>query len=163
VSNAKNIPVSLTGLLVLGLAAFAWVACACAIDVEFKSRVVRRNKYGRRRGRLCHLFRRCSRPCVLDPQSVRLLETGDEDERLPVPDVTTLDGRRMYFSHIDGDGWNNISEIEGYRETQTTVADVGSFCSSSSRPPRSSCSSTGGGFIARNRNCFSCSTAILRC
>ncbi len=46
------------------------------------------------------------------------------EDRFPVPDVTTLDGRRMYFSHIDGDGWNNISEIEGYRETQTSAADV---------------------------------------
>ncbi|MEQ1669319.1 MAG: hypothetical protein ABL893_00535 [Hyphomicrobium sp.] len=46
------------------------------------------------------------------------------DERFPVPDVTTLAGRRMYFSHIDGDGWNNISEIEGYREAQTPAADV---------------------------------------
>lgn len=45
-------------------------------------------------------------------------------DRFPVPDVTTLDGRRMFFSHIDGDGWNNISEIEGYRETQTTAAEV---------------------------------------
>ena len=46
------------------------------------------------------------------------------DERFPIPDVTTVSGRRMYFSHIDGDGWNNISEIEGYREKQTTAADV---------------------------------------
>jgi polysaccharide biosynthesis protein PelA len=46
------------------------------------------------------------------------------NDRFPVPDVTTLAGRRMYFSHIDGDGWNNISEIEGYRETQTTASEV---------------------------------------
>ena len=46
------------------------------------------------------------------------------EDRFPVPDVTTLAGRRMYFSHIDGDGWNNISEIEGYRETQTSAAEV---------------------------------------
>jgi polysaccharide biosynthesis protein PelA len=46
------------------------------------------------------------------------------EDRFPIPDVTTLAGRRMYFSHIDGDGWNNISEIEGYRETQTTAAEV---------------------------------------
>lgn len=46
------------------------------------------------------------------------------EERYPIPDVTTLDGRRMYFSHIDGDGWNNISEIEGYREAQVAAADV---------------------------------------
>ena len=46
------------------------------------------------------------------------------DERFPVPDVTTLSGRRMYFSHIDGDGWNNVSEIEMYRDAQVTSADV---------------------------------------
>ncbi len=46
------------------------------------------------------------------------------NERFPIPDVTTLSGRRMYFSHIDGDGWNNISEIEGYREAQASAADV---------------------------------------
>ncbi len=46
------------------------------------------------------------------------------EERFPVPDVTTLAGRRMYFSHIDGDGWNNISEIEGYKQDQVSAADV---------------------------------------
>jgi polysaccharide biosynthesis protein PelA len=46
------------------------------------------------------------------------------DDRFPVPDVTTLSGRRMYLSHIDGDGWNNISEIEGYREAQTPASEV---------------------------------------
>jgi polysaccharide biosynthesis protein PelA len=46
------------------------------------------------------------------------------EDRFPVPDVTTLAGRRMYFSHIDGDGWNNISEIEGYKETQTSGSEV---------------------------------------
>ncbi len=45
-------------------------------------------------------------------------------ERMPVPDVTTLSGRRMYFSHIDGDGWNNVSQIDGYRQSQTLSADV---------------------------------------
>jgi hypothetical protein len=45
-------------------------------------------------------------------------------ERMPVPDVTTLSGRRMYFSHIDGDGWNNVSQIDGYRQAQTLSADV---------------------------------------
>jgi len=46
------------------------------------------------------------------------------EERFPVPDVTTLAGRRIYFSHIDGDGWNNVSEIEGYRELQASAAEV---------------------------------------
>ena len=36
-------------------------------------------------------------------------------ERFPVPDATTVAGRRIYFSHIDGDGWNNLTEIEAYR------------------------------------------------
>ena len=45
-------------------------------------------------------------------------------ERFPIPDATTLAGRRMYFSHIDGDGWNNTSEIENYREAQASAADV---------------------------------------
>jgi polysaccharide biosynthesis protein PelA len=46
------------------------------------------------------------------------------DDRFPVPDVTTLMGRRMYLSHIDGDGWNNVSEIEKYRDAQVTSAEV---------------------------------------
>lgn len=31
---------------------------------------------------------------------------------LPRPDVTTLNGRRVYFSHIDGDGFFNRSELD---------------------------------------------------
>ena len=45
-------------------------------------------------------------------------------ERMPIPDVTTLSGRRIYFSQIDGDGWNNVSLIDGYRQAQTISADV---------------------------------------
>jgi hypothetical protein len=45
-------------------------------------------------------------------------------ERMPVPDVTTLSGRRIWFSHIDGDGWNNVSYIEDYREKPTIAAAV---------------------------------------
>lgn len=303
VSNAKNIPSSLTGLLVLGLAAFAWASCACAVDVEFKSRAVRRDVLALYDSRfeqtptVSRLHRMAEMPLnwlgykltyqdvnkplpppsslegyrgivswLVEPladstgyltwldeatsQGLRLVVFGDAapterstlnpvaqqiyqriginmtdqfvtvtrgrepvvvdpdmigferpldkalppypvatpaslatkvhlslslpagagggasavvttsagggyvadgyaiffddaadrarwilnpfaffkqamgDERFPIPDVTTLDGRRMYFSHTDGDGWNNISEIEGYRETQTTVADV---------------------------------------
>lgn len=46
------------------------------------------------------------------------------DERRPIPDVTTLAGRRLYFSQIDGDGWNNVSDIEGHREAQRVAAEV---------------------------------------
>ena len=45
-------------------------------------------------------------------------------ERFPMPDPTTLSGQRIYFSHIDGDGWNNVSEIEGYRQGQVLSAEV---------------------------------------
>jgi hypothetical protein len=46
------------------------------------------------------------------------------DDRFPVPDTTTRAGRRMYFSHIDGDGWNNVSDIEGHREAQRLSVEV---------------------------------------
>jgi polysaccharide biosynthesis protein PelA len=29
----------------------------------------------------------------------------------PIPDTTTVSGRRMYFSHIDGDGWNGRAAV----------------------------------------------------
>ncbi len=45
-------------------------------------------------------------------------------ERFPVPDATTYSGRRIYFSHIDGDGWNNLTEIEGHRDAQRLSAEV---------------------------------------
>ncbi|MEZ5818170.1 MAG: hypothetical protein R3D44_13905 [Hyphomicrobiaceae bacterium] len=45
-------------------------------------------------------------------------------DRHPIPDVTTLAGRRLYFSHIDGDGWNNVSDIQQYRELQRISAEV---------------------------------------
>lgn len=45
-------------------------------------------------------------------------------ERMPVPDVTTLSGRRIYFSHIDGDGWNSVSQIDRYKAAQVLSAEV---------------------------------------
>ncbi|MBI2942133.1 MAG: hypothetical protein HYY04_17010 [Chloroflexi bacterium] len=30
----------------------------------------------------------------------------------PVPDVSTLNGRRIFYAHVDGDGFNNLSEID---------------------------------------------------
>lgn len=30
---------------------------------------------------------------------------------MPIPDPSTVAGRRAYFSHIDGDGWNNASYV----------------------------------------------------
>lgn len=47
---------------------------------------------------------------------------GTDD--LPKLDTTTLAGRRIYYSHLDGDGWHNISFTEQYRGKQKTSAEV---------------------------------------
>ncbi len=42
----------------------------------------------------------------------------------PIPDTTTVSGRRLYFSHIDGDGWNNITEVFPYSSERASSAEV---------------------------------------
>jgi len=54
----------------------------------------------------------------------RFLREALGEERFPIPDVTTLDGRRIYFSHIDGDGWNNVTEIEAYKAGDVSSSEV---------------------------------------
>ncbi len=43
---------------------------------------------------------------------------------LPKPDATTLAGRRIYYSHIDGDGWNNVTQIEEYQEKKKLSSEI---------------------------------------
>ncbi|PWU06184.1 MAG: hypothetical protein C5B51_12830, partial [Terriglobia bacterium] len=43
---------------------------------------------------------------------------------LPKPDTTTLCGRRIYYSHIDGDGWRNETEVAAYRRRNLSSAEV---------------------------------------
>lgn len=43
---------------------------------------------------------------------------------LPKLDTTTLAGRRIYYAHIDGDGWRSISQIPGYKEKNKNCAQV---------------------------------------
>jgi len=43
---------------------------------------------------------------------------------LPKPDTTTLSGRRIYYSHIYGDGWRNGSEIKRYRKRHALASEV---------------------------------------
>lgn len=50
---------------------------------------------------------------IVDP--FRFIETALGGKLRPIPDTTTVSGRRIYFSHIDGDGWNNVTEAEPYR------------------------------------------------
>ncbi len=58
----------------------------------------------------------------IDPfEFFRLVYATDD---LPKPDTTTIAGRRIYYSHIDGDGWNNMTRIEEYKEHPTLSARV---------------------------------------
>jgi hypothetical protein len=43
---------------------------------------------------------------------------------LPKPDTTTLSGRRIYYSQIDGDGWRNLTEVTRYRSRKSSSAAV---------------------------------------
>jgi polysaccharide biosynthesis protein PelA len=50
----------------------------------------------------------------------RALAHGDA----PVPDTTTLVGRRLYFSHIDGDGWRNVTQIPPWNRQRKLASAV---------------------------------------
>jgi uncharacterized protein (TIGR01370 family) len=45
-------------------------------------------------------------------------------DELPKPDTTTISGRRIFYSHLDGDGWRNVSEIARYKKERVIAADV---------------------------------------
>ncbi len=51
----------------------------------------------------------------------RLAFAADE---VPKPDTTTVSGRRIYYSHIDGDGWRNLTEVARYRGERISSAEV---------------------------------------
>ncbi len=58
----------------------------------------------------------------LDP--FRFLAEALGVEGVPVPDVTTRVGRRIYFSHIDGDGWRNVTLIDPWRKMRKLSSAV---------------------------------------
>ncbi|MBL8833567.1 MAG: hypothetical protein JNL71_14345, partial [Rhodospirillales bacterium] len=58
----------------------------------------------------------------IDPFEFLAAALGSGDG--PVPDVTTLVGRRIYFSHVDGDGWRNVTEIPPWRRTRKLSSEV---------------------------------------
>src|SRR5262249_28068663 len=45
-------------------------------------------------------------------------------QRFPIPDTTTVSGRRLYFAQLHSEGWSNASEIEQYRRTGALAAEV---------------------------------------
>jgi hypothetical protein len=59
---------------------------------------------------------------IIDPFA--FFQKAFGSEQMPIPDVTTLSGRRTWFSHIDGDGWNNVSRVEAYRDKPTIASTV---------------------------------------
>ena len=50
----------------------------------------------------------------------KLVEKIFVEKDLPMPDVTTINGKRAFFSHIDGDGFMGVSEVD----RQGTCGDV---------------------------------------
>ena len=52
---------------------------------------------------------------------LRLALATDE---LPKPDTTTLSGRRIYYSQIDGDGWRNLTDVAKYRKDGRMSSEV---------------------------------------
>ncbi len=60
------------------------------------------------------------RQWLIDPFAFFRAAFGTDD--LPKPDVTTLAGRRLLFSHIDGDGWTSRTDVQPYaREGRTAM------------------------------------------
>ncbi|MFD1627030.1 polysaccharide deacetylase family protein [Azospirillum griseum] len=59
---------------------------------------------------------------IIDPFAFFRAVFATDD--LPKPDVTTLSGRRLYFSHIDGDGWRNVTEATPFAKDKLSSVDV---------------------------------------
>jgi hypothetical protein len=47
-----------------------------------------------------------------------------QTDELPKPDTTTQAGRRIFYHHIDGDGWNNLSDVPAYKSGRASSARV---------------------------------------
>ncbi len=50
--------------------------------------------------------------------------TAFATDDLPKPDTTTLAGRRIFYRHIDGDGWNNTMEIKDKISAQSILDET---------------------------------------
>ncbi|MDB2415291.1 hypothetical protein N9W34_05915 [Rickettsiales bacterium] len=63
-----------------------------------------------------------TRQWIIDP--FEFFRLAFETDDLPKPDTTTIAGRRIYYSHIDGDGFNNVTQLEEYRNKDVLSAEV---------------------------------------
>jgi hypothetical protein len=59
---------------------------------------------------------------IVDPFTILRRVLGSAP--FPIPDTTTVSGRRLYFSHVDGDGWNDDVSIDHYRNPAAIAAEV---------------------------------------
>jgi hypothetical protein len=59
---------------------------------------------------------------IVNPFAILRKVVGDAP--FPVPDTTTVSGRRLYFSHVDGDGWNDDVSIDRYSNPAAIAAEV---------------------------------------
>ncbi|MBF0421477.1 MAG: hypothetical protein HQL73_00625 [Magnetococcales bacterium] len=59
---------------------------------------------------------------IINPFEFFRLAFATDD--LPKADVSTLSNRRLYYSHIDGDGLRNLTEVKPYNDKRMTVAEV---------------------------------------
>ena len=58
----------------------------------------------------------------VDPFAFFAAAFGTDD--LPAADTTTLCGNRIYYSHIDGDGWRSVSQVRAPGRAAPTNAEV---------------------------------------
>lgn len=47
-----------------------------------------------------------------------------DTDNIPKPDTSTLTGQRIYYAHVDGDGWNNLSEIKDTHNKRFIAAQI---------------------------------------
>ncbi len=52
------------------------------------------------------------------------LRIAFDTDDLPKPDVTTIAGKRIYFSHIDGDAWRSLTWVERFIKKKLYVSRV---------------------------------------
>lgn len=52
-----------------------------------------------------------------------LVKTIFSPKLVPIPETTTINGKRIYFSHIDGDGFMNVSNIDRKRFSSEVIRD----------------------------------------
>lgn len=70
------------------------------------------------------VFRASQDSCLFHADPYRILARVLEGRgTMPAPDTTTRDGRRIFYSHIDGDGFASLSSFRGHPNCAEVVRD----------------------------------------